>query len=165
MGDVTWAAVDTPIGAMYVAANDAGIARIRLPGGSPPATLGAPVSDGLARACGQIGEYFDGTRTEFDLPIDWSRVSGFRRSVLETLYARVRLGSVVSYGDLAAQAGEPGAAREVGEIMATNPYPIVVPCHRVVASDGLGGYGGGLEMKRWLLAHEGVLPPMLDLWG
>jgi len=82
--------------------------------------------------------------------------------VLSALYEGVPFGSLISYGDLGARAGDPTAARVVGEAMAANPYPIVVPCHRVVASDGLGGFGGGLDMKRWLLAHEGVLPPMLD---
>jgi methylated-DNA-[protein]-cysteine S-methyltransferase len=98
----------------------------------------------------------------FTLPIDWSRVDGFRERVLSTLYDGVPFGSLISYGDLSARAGDPTAARAVGEAMAANPYPIVVPCHRVVANDGLGGFGGGLDMKRWLLAHEGVLPPMLD---
>lgn len=161
MGARAWVAVETPIGTMYVGTNDAGLARIKLPGGKPePATV--PPSDLLVDATHQLTTYFDGKRTAFDLPIDWSRVDGFRARVLKTLYESVRFGSVISYGDLAARAGDPHAAQEVGEAMATNPFPIVVPCHRVVASDGLGGFGGGLDMKRWLLAHEGVLQPMLD---
>jgi methylated-DNA-[protein]-cysteine S-methyltransferase len=81
----------------------------------------------------------------------------------------VGYGETVSYGELAARSGafhgERGGigARRVGSIMGSNPLPVVVPCHRVVAADGLGGFGGGLEVKRWLLALEGALPPTLDL--
>lgn len=109
----------------------------------------------------QLGEYFDGTRTEFDLALDWYGVNGLRREVLERL-AKVPFGSTVTYGDLARGVGQPGAAQAVGGIMGSNPLPIVVPCHRVLAADGLGGFGGGLRTKEWLLAWEGVLPPALD---
>ncbi len=161
MDTVVWAAVDTPLGAMYVATSEAGLAGVRLPGGRPPAELNTSPDGVLGDCVRQLREYFAGERTAFDLPIDWDRVSGLRRRVLEALHETVRFGAVLSYGDLGARAGDPDSARTVGEVMATNPYAIVVPCHRVVASDGLGGYGGGLDMKRWLLAHEGVLQPML----
>jgi methylated-DNA-[protein]-cysteine S-methyltransferase len=158
-----WAAVEAPIGVLYVGASDVGISRVKLPGARAP---DPPVVDAptgvLGQAVDEIRGYFDGTRHEFTVKIDWSRVDGFPLAVLSALHDGVRFGSVVSYGDLGALAGDPAAAQAVGEIMATNPYPIVVPCHRVVASNGLGGFGGGLDMKRWLLAHEGVLPPMLD---
>lgn len=161
MDAFAWAAVDTPLGALYVTTTEAGLAGVRLPGGRQPAALDAQPGGVLGEGVRQLREYFAGERTAFDLPIDWNRVSGLRRRVLEVLHETVRFGAVLSYGDLGARAGDPDSARAVGEIMATNPYAIVVPCHRVVASDGLGGYGGGLDMKRWLLAHEGVLQPML----
>ena len=163
MDKLRWAAVETPIGVLYVGATDAGVSRVRLPGSRAPDVQLAHAPGGvLGLAVEEIRGYFDGKRRDFTVPIDWSRVDGFPRAVLSALHGGVPFGSVISYGDLGARAGDPDAARNVGEIMATNPYPIVVPCHRVVASDGLGGFGGGLDMKRWLLAHEGVLPPTLD---
>jgi len=92
------------------------------------------------------------------VPVDLGAVtSPFRRRVLETLHREVEYGETVSYGELAVMAGRPGAARAVGSAMATNPVPIVVPCHRVLAAGGrIGGYGGGLDVKRSLLAIEGV---------
>lgn len=156
--------MDTPLGVLYVGATEAGVGRVRLPGSrAPKAQVGREPTGLLARAAEELRAYFDGKGRTFSVPVDWSQVDGFRRAVLSALHTTVRFGSVISYGDLGARAGDPHAARAVGEVMATNPYPIVVPCHRVVASDGLGGFGGGLEMKRWLLAHEGVLPPMLDI--
>ena len=115
----------------------------------------------LAEACHQVEEYFAGKRTEFDLPLDWAGVSGFRRTVLHLL-AKVPFGDTTTYGALAAGAGMPSASQAVGGIMGSNPLPIVVPCHRVLAADGLGGFGGGLRTKEWLLAWEGVLAPPLD---
>jgi methylated-DNA-[protein]-cysteine S-methyltransferase len=110
----------------------------------------------------QLEDYFAGRRRAFDLPLDWSLTSGFQRRVLQELYAEVGFGDTVTYGELAGRVGHTEAARAVGIAMATNPLPVVVPCHRVVASGGqLGGFGGGLEMKRWLLTHEGALPPTL----
>ncbi|MBI2912521.1 MAG: methylated-DNA--[protein]-cysteine S-methyltransferase [Chloroflexi bacterium] len=91
-----------------------------------------------------------------DLAIDWDGVSGFRRAVLEEAM-RIPAGETRSYGWLAAKVGSLRGARAVGRVMATNPLPLVVPCHRVVASDGsLHGYGGGLEMKAALLRAEGA---------
>jgi methylated-DNA-[protein]-cysteine S-methyltransferase len=104
--------------------------------------------------------FFDGDPHALDdVPVDLGSVhGGFRRSVLETLHRLVGPGETVSYAELAEMSGRPGAARAVGTVMARNPMPIVVPCHRVVASNGgLGGYGGGLEMKRALLELEGAL--------
>ncbi len=101
-------------------------------------------------------------RPGFDLPLDWSLISGFNREVLRALAAGVPFGSVVGYGDLAGRVGQPGAAQAVGTAMGANPLPVVVPCHRVVGSDGgIGGFGGGVETKRRLLALEGVLPEPL----
>jgi len=117
----------------------------------------------------QLRGYLDGSRESFDLPLDWSLTSGATRQVLQTLYGEVGYGRTTTYGELArasgAFAGADGVlgARAVGTIMGTNPIPVVVACHRVLAADGLGGFGGGLPAKRWLLELEGALPPTLDL--
>jgi methylated-DNA-[protein]-cysteine S-methyltransferase len=117
----------------------------------------------------QLAEYFSGQRKEFDLPIDWTGFGPAQRQVLGLLYDDVGYGETVTYGTLAGRAGIPAStdvipARAVGQIMGSNPIPLIVPCHRVVASDGLGGYSGGAgpEVKRWLLILEGSLPPTLD---
>nr|WP_249419734.1 methylated-DNA--[protein]-cysteine S-methyltransferase [Rhabdothermincola salaria] len=114
----------------------------------------------LEQACSELDEYFAGSRTSFDVAIDWARAtSGFRSRVLHEL-ALVPFGEVVSYAELAGRAGNPNAARAVGSAMATNPWPIVVPCHRVVRSGGaLGQYGGGPDVKARLLALEGLTLP------
>ncbi|MBW8088931.1 methylated-DNA--[protein]-cysteine S-methyltransferase [Streptomyces hygroscopicus subsp. hygroscopicus] len=141
-----------------------------LPSASPAAT--APASAAalpLARCTEQLGEairqvesYFAGDTKAFTLPLDWSLITGFNRRVLRELAAHVPYGTVVGYQDLADRVGEPGAARAVGVAMGSNPLPVVVPCHRVVESGGgIGGFGGGLETKRTLLALEGVLPQPL----
>ena len=97
-------------------------------------------------------------RRSFDLPIDWSLVRGFAGGVLRQT-ARIPFGDVRSYGQLAAQVGSPRAARAAGNALGSNPIPIVVPCHRVLHANGsLGGYSGGLDRKRYLLALEGSLP-------
>ena len=121
-----------------------------------------PGSPLLAEAIRQVTAYFAGERRDFELPLDWSLVTGFNRQVLRELASGVPYGAVVGYGDLAGRVGQPGAAQAVGMAMGSNPLPVVVPCHRVVESDGgLGGFGGGLDTKRKLLALEGVLPEPL----
>lgn len=147
-----------------VEASPTGVSNVRLPGARP---AGWELGDGEAaalahRAAVQIAEYARGEREEFDVPLDWERVRPDHRRVLETLRAIAPYGRTVTYGELAARSGV-GDAREVGIHMATNPLPIVVACHRVVAADGLGGYGGGVDLKRRLLELEGALPPSLDL--
>ncbi|MFQ5434261.1 MAG: methylated-DNA--[protein]-cysteine S-methyltransferase [Anaerolineae bacterium] len=105
----------------------------------------------------QLAEYFAGQRREFDLPIDWSVMPPFQSEALKLVYA-VPYGRLTTYGDIAKQLGKPGASRAVGRANATNPMPIVIPCHRVLGSDRkLHGYGGpgGLETKAWLLRLEG----------
>ncbi len=105
----------------------------------------------------QLAEYFSGKRREFDLPIDWSVMSPFQAEALQLVRA-VPYGRLTTYGDIAKQLGKPGASRAVGRANAANPIPIVIPCHRVLGSDGkLHGYGGpgGLESKAWLLRLEG----------
>jgi methylated-DNA-[protein]-cysteine S-methyltransferase len=108
----------------------------------------------------QIADYLSGTLNTFDLLIDWSIMSPFQKNVLRTTFEIPR-GEVRTYGEIAAQIGKPRAAQAVGRAEATNPMPIVIPCHRVVAADGsLHGYSarGGLETKAWLLKLEGFAP-------
>jgi len=131
------------------------------------ARLGVDVVDGDPDhpAGVQLREYLVGERRAFDLPLDWSLTGGVQRSVLQALHDTVPFGSTVTYGELAARSAlEAGhqAPRDVGSIMASNPLVIVVPCHRVMAADGLGGFGGGRQTKEWLLALEGVLTLALD---
>ena len=176
-----WACIDTPVGPVSVACGDAGVAEVRF-GAPPPAAASAPgatsatsaasapgASPAVRDARRQLAQYFSGQRTEFDLPIDWSGFGPAQRQVLGLLYDDVGFGETVTYGTLAGRAGIPAStdvipARAVGQIMGSNPIPVIVPCHRVVASDGLGGYSGGAgpEVKRWLLILEGSLPPTLD---
>jgi methylated-DNA-[protein]-cysteine S-methyltransferase len=187
---LAWATLGTPVGPLSVGCSQAGLSQVRF--GRPPgpalgqrATGAAPDAAGeladaageLADAAGeladaavaQIAEYFSGQRRRFDLFVDWSGTSPLQQQVLRTLYESVHYGETVSYGMLARRVGlgSFGAslpARSVGQIMGSNPIPVVVPCHRVVAADGLGGYSGGTgpEVKRWLLTLEGALPPTLD---
>ncbi|MER8060911.1 MULTISPECIES: methylated-DNA--[protein]-cysteine S-methyltransferase [unclassified Streptomyces] len=173
---VVWAVVETDIGPLMLAATRHGLVNVvfhatdavrertleRLAarfGSTPEADPRAPV---LVEAIRQLRAYFAGERQDFELPLDWSLISGFNRQVLRELASGVPYGSVVGYGDLAGRVGQPGAAQAVGVAMGSNPLPLVVPCHRVVESDGgIGGFGGGLETKRQLLALEGVLPQPL----
>jgi methylated-DNA-[protein]-cysteine S-methyltransferase len=105
----------------------------------------------------QLDEYFAGDRTDFDLELDLALSAGFRRKVLGHL-GRVPYGEVVTYKYLAVKSGSPGASRAVGSTMATNPIPIVLPCHRVLGSSGsLTGYAGGLDRKEQLLRLEGAI--------
>lgn len=112
----------------------------------------------------QLREYFAGRRQAFELTVDWRLMSEAQRRVLGTLYETVPFGTVVTYGELAHRSGTGIPPRGIGSIMGSNPIPIVVPCHRVVAGDGLGGFSGGtgVESKRRLLTLEGYLPP--GLW-
>lgn len=156
--------MDTVLGAVGVEASEAGVRRVRLPGERGVATAPqSPRGEGAASdAAEQIREYVSGERESFDVRLDWSGVDETHRRVLETLCTIAPYGVTVTYGELGRQAGVDDP-REVGVLMATNPLPLVVPCHRVVASDGLGGFGGGLDLKRRLLELEGVLPARLDL--
>jgi methylated-DNA-[protein]-cysteine S-methyltransferase len=160
--------LDAPIGAVGVGATSRGLALVRFAG--PPARRGD--NDGedgeaatahLNEAKAQLAGYFDGSLQNFTLTIDWSGVSGLRLDVLQALQRCVTFGRTTTYGALATEAGSPDAARAVGGIMGGNPFPIVVGCHRVLAADSLGGFGGGLRTKEWLLAWEGSLTPALDL--
>lgn len=153
----SWWTQATPIGDLGVVAVGGTVVRVALPGADLDPGPGArPGRD--ERIAAQLDEYFAGRRTRFDVPVALDAVPGeFRRRVLATLAAGVGHGETVTYGELAAMAGRPGASRAVGGAMAANPVPILVPCHRVVAAGGrIGGYGGGLGTKRALLALEGV---------
>ena len=104
------------------------------------------------------------TRARIGVAIDWRLTSDVQRRVLTTLYESVPYGQVVTYGELGDRSGTGLHAQVVGQVMGSNPVPLIVPCHRVVASNGLGGYSGGsgVEVKRWLLMLEGALPATLD---
>ncbi|MFI6086490.1 methylated-DNA--[protein]-cysteine S-methyltransferase [Streptomyces sp. NPDC051218] len=172
---VVWAVVASDIGPLLLAATDEGLVTVvfhatdavrdkaleRLGSRLGTEPVEAPGSPLLAEPIRQLAAYFTGERHAFELPLDWSLISGFNRQVLHELTA-VPYGAVVGYGDLARRVGQPGAAQAVGMAMGANPLPVVVPCHRVVERDGgIGGFGGGVETKRRLLALEGVLPEPL----
>ncbi|WP_425359395.1 methylated-DNA--[protein]-cysteine S-methyltransferase [Arthrobacter celericrescens] len=162
--DVSYRTVDSPLGRLLLAATERGLVRVAfaledhdavlqaLADKLGPRILEAPSRlDTTAR---ELEEYFAGTRRSFDVPLDFALSRGFRLSVLEHL-PHIAYGSTESYADVAKAAGSPKAVRAVGSACATNPLPVVVPCHRVVRSDGsFGGYLGGPEAKRTLLALE-----------
>lgn len=163
--DVAWVVADSPIGPLTLAATPVGVVKIAF--GDDEAALdelAADVSPRVVRLPArldatrrQLDEYFAGRRHDFDLPLDRRLSRGYRRQVLEALSARVGYGEVATYKDLAVATDNAGAVRAVGTAMATNPIPIVVPCHRVVRSGGaLGNYGGGPEVKAFLLRLEGA---------
>lgn len=164
--DVGWGAVDSPVGTLHVAATAAGVVSVAWEGQDWQPRVAAAVSPRIVplptrvdEARRQLDDYFAQRRTTFDLPVDWSLSAGFRRSVLQVL-VDVPYGQVVTYRDLAERTGRPGASRAVGGAMASNPVPIIVPCHRVLQTGGgLGGYSGagGLDTKRTLLVLEGAL--------
>jgi methylated-DNA-[protein]-cysteine S-methyltransferase len=165
--DVSFDVADTPVGPLLLAVTEAGLCRISFDPEPERET------DELARTFGvrvlrsprevdrvrrELDEYFDGRRRTFDLPLDLRGRTGFSREILDRL-ARVPYGEVTTYKSLAVEAGNPHAARAVGTIMNRNPIPIVLPCHRVVGSNGsLVGYGGGLDRKRQLLDLESGRP-------
>ena len=108
----------------------------------------------VAEVADELAEYFAGDRTAWNIPLDWRLTSGFRRDAQEAAF-EIGYGKTLSYGELAAAAGNPRAARAAGTAMATNPISIVVPCHRVLRSGGdVGNYGGGSDAKKFLLALE-----------
>ncbi|MEJ6510632.1 MAG: methylated-DNA--[protein]-cysteine S-methyltransferase [Actinomycetota bacterium] len=151
------ALIDSPIGAITVIANDVGVCRVWF-GDLDEDVNGTSVADAIVTlAVLQLREYFDGQRTDFNVPIDRSQRLGFRGEVLSALET-VPFGSTITYGALATRAGRPNAARAVGTAMATNAIGIIVPCHRVLpSSGGVGQFGGGVLAKEWLLRREGSL--------
>jgi methylated-DNA-[protein]-cysteine S-methyltransferase len=162
--DVAYDLADSPVGDLLVAVTDRGLCRIAY---RPDAALDELSADFGARVLRipkrvdrvirELDEYFAGKRQEFDLETDLSPVPDFQRLALREL-ARVPFGEVTTYGALAAKIGKPGAARAIGGAMNRNPIPIVLPCHRVVGSNGkLVGYAGGLDRKEQLLRLEGAV--------
>lgn len=172
--EVAYANVDSPFGEMLVAATDRGVVKLALPShaGSElkpdlvltelaaavsPRVLEAPARLDPARR--ELDAYFEGKLKRFGVPVDWRLAKGFTDKVLHQV-ARIPYGRTLSYGEVAAKAGNPRAFRAAGTACGANPVPLIVPCHRVVQASGdPGNYGGGPQMKRALLELEGVLPP------
>ncbi|MFJ2650387.1 methylated-DNA--[protein]-cysteine S-methyltransferase [Streptomyces sp. NPDC087420] len=183
---VGWFSVETPLptGGMRIGVTDQGVVATAAfgPDAGPDSgrDTGADTGPDLttedrraAAVTAQLAEYFAGRRREFDLPIDWRATAGAQQTVLRTLHRTVGYGTTITYGELADRSGafdeEPDErglrAKTVGSIMGSAPVSVLVPCHRVVAAGGIGGYGGGeagLATKHWLLTLEGVLAPTLD---
>ena len=165
--DVGYRTVDGPVGPLLLAATPTGLVRVAFASEGEDAVLQEladrvsprvlPLPRRLDETARELDEYFEGSRHRFDVPLDWQLSRGFRRDVLGHLAVDVDYGHTTSYAGLAALTGSPRAVRAVGTACATNPIPVVVPCHRVVRSDGsMGRYRGGEEAKHALLALEGV---------
>ncbi|GAA1872973.1 methylated-DNA--[protein]-cysteine S-methyltransferase [Pseudonocardia ailaonensis] len=173
--ELSWKVVPAPgpIGALTVGVSEAGLCLVAF--GEQPqraadaaTRLGADLvederTEPIAR---ELAEYFAGTRQEFTVPLDWRLTASTQRTVLQALHAGVGYGETTTYAGLAATSGAYEghgytAARGVGSIMGSNPIPVVVPCHRVLAADGLGGFGGGRATKEYLLSLEGALLMLL----
>ena len=156
----THTTIDSPLGELTLVAADGVLSGVYFPGHwYPPGrdTLGTRTERGFERAEAELAEYFAGERTAFDLP---TRLAGddFQRRVWE-LIDRIPYGETTTYGEMAAELGDPTLARRVGAAVGRNPLSVVVPCHRVVGKDGkLTGYAGGLERKRFLLELEAPAP-------
>lgn len=163
--DIAYRTVDSTVGPLLLAATTQGLLRVAFASEGheivladlaqriSPRMLEAPARlDPIAR---QLDEYFAGRRHSFDVALDWSLSHGFRRTVLRHLATEIAYGTYASYAKLARLSGSPRAVRAVGTACATNPIPIVVPCHRVIRSDGtIGSYRGGPAAKRALLDLE-----------
>ncbi len=170
--DVAYATLDSPIGRLLVAVTPRGLVRLAyLDAGEEETTvleqLAARVSPRVLAAPRRLDEprreldqYFAGRRRQFELPLDWRLTRGFGRRVLEAT-ARIPYGATATYKHVATEAGNARAYRAAGNALGSNPIPIIVPCHRILHSGGgLGGYTGGLERKRVLLAVEGGQEPL-----
>jgi len=168
IAQIVYARVDSPVGRLVAVATPRGLARIayELENGGldsilddvalklSPAIVEAPARLDPVRR--ELEEYFEGRREDFDVALDWSLTTGFRRRVLQQC-ARIPFGATSTYKEMAIAAGSPRAFRAAGGALGSNPIPIIVPCHRVLATGGgLGGYTGGLERKRQLLSIEDV---------
>lgn len=163
-GELVHRGVDTPLGPLLLIASATGVVRLAMPHEEHPQVI-AEVAERtgfrvraaeteLDEAAAQLEDYFTGRRTDLDVVVDLSAASGFRRTVLEHLRT-IPCGATETYTEVAAATGSPRAVRAVGSACAHNPVPILVPCHRVLRSDGaVGGYLGGTAAKEWLLAHE-----------
>lgn len=159
---LSWTTIDSPIGELLLVGSPEGVVRIAFEcedlddvRRNISDRTGEQLEPGpLGQAEKQLAEYFAGQRREFNLPLDWRLSTGFRAQVQRALTG-IAYGETQTYGQLAQRVGSPTAVRAVGSGCATNPLPIVVPCHRVLRSDGsLGGYRGGSEIKQYLLELE-----------
>ena len=163
---IQWGEMSSPLGRLFAAVNERGLCALEF--GRQESeflqrfdnrTRLKKDAKAVERVLAQLCEYFAGDRSNFNLPVDISQLTPFQRSVLDVA-CRIAPGQVWTYQRIAEELGRPRASRPVGGALAHNPIPIVIPCHRVVASDGsLGGYSGGsgLKAKRWLLRLEGAL--------
>jgi methylated-DNA-[protein]-cysteine S-methyltransferase len=155
--------VDSPVGVLTIVASDDGLRAILWPDDDPSRvrlaeTIEDPTHPVIAAAAGQLSEYFDGERTDFDVPLDPVGTE-FQRAAWTALRS-IPYGTTVSYGEQAERMGDRRKARAVGAANARNPISIVVPCHRVVGANGaLTGFAGGTDTKAWLLAHEQRITP------
>ncbi len=163
---IQWGEMSSPLGPLFAAVNQRGLCALDfgrqenefIERFDPRARL-EKSPKAVQRVLAQLREYFAGDRSRFNLPVDISQLTPFQRSVLDVA-CRIAPGQVWTYHRVAKELGRPRSSRPVGGALAHNPIPIVIPCHRVVASDGsLGGYSGGsgLKAKRWLLRLEGAL--------
>jgi len=168
LADVSYAPVDSPFGTLLAATTKRGVVRVAFPEEDPDAVLerlASRLSPRVIEAPAplepvrrELDEYFAGRRHAFELPLDWTLIGPFAQRVLHAT-AAIPYGSVLTYGEVAAEAGSPRGSRAAGNALGSNPIPIVIPCHRVLRTGGaLGGYGGGLQRKRYLLELEGALP-------
>jgi methylated-DNA-[protein]-cysteine S-methyltransferase len=171
LADVSYGSVDSPFGPLLLAATKRGVVRLAFPEENVDLVLDALAqrvsprivesSAPLERARRELDEYFAGQRRSFEMTLDWTLIGAFGRRVLRAAWA-IPYGGVLSYAEVAAEAGSPRGSRAAGNALGSNPIPIVIPCHRVLRKGGaLGGYAGGLERKRWLLELEGSLQPRL----
>lgn len=151
-----WSELETPLGVLTVVASRGGLTQVLLPEQPAPLLVGlslSPQSRQMAPYCEQLQAYFAGTLQRFDLPLVLD-CTPFQRQVYAALQ-EIPFGETRAYRQVADALGRPKSSRAVGAANGKNPLPIVIPCHRVIAADGsLGGYSGGLAVKRWLLAHE-----------
>ena len=170
--DVSYTTIDSPFGPLLAAGTERGLVRLAFPEESEDSVLerlAARISPRIMRAparfdevARELDEYFVGRRRAFETDLDWSLIGPFGKRVLGVT-AAIPYGSVLSYIEVATEAGSPRGSRAAGNALGSNPIPIVIPCHRVLRTGGaLGGYGGGLERKRWLLELEGALQPELS---
>jgi len=155
---MTYDTVDTPYGKLLLVAGPDGLRRVAFESegfDEVLASMGGDAHPGsLDHIRTQLEEYFDGKRSHFDIELDLDGIGGFRRRALEVM-AAIPYGETRTYRELADAAGNPDAVRAAGGACATNPWPVIVPCHRVLRTGGgLGGYLGGLDMKRGLLDLE-----------
>lgn len=158
--------IETPVGDMALEGDDDHLTYLELPGlavgdTAPTTARGATgTPEPLEEAARQLDQYFAGERRHFDLPLAFEGGTEFQQQVWLEL-GGIDYGETISYAELARRVGRPTAFRAVGQANGANPLPIVLPCHRVLASGGrIGGYGGGLSLKRRLLELEGVAPPL-----